>query len=87
MKETTVLGETKPHFSDSMCHQSHALYKNKVLRVAMMGLAPYFINGKNGIVGADATLLNYLAEKMEFTSKITVPKSYFASINVVCIGN
>ena len=87
MKYTTVLGETKPHLSDYMCDQSHALYKNKVLRVAMMGNLPYFIAGKDNIGGADTTLLNYLAAKMEFTSKIYVPKTYLASINMVCICN
>ena len=84
---TTVLGQTKPHLSDKMCHQSHALYKNKVLRVAMMGHSPFFITGKDSIGGADTTLLKYLAAKMKFTSKIYVPKTYLASINVVCIRN
>ena len=87
MKYTTVLGETKPHLSDYMCDQSHALYKNKVLRVAMMGHLPYFIAGKDNIGGADTTLLKYLAAKMKFTSKIYLPKTYLASINMVCICN
>ena len=87
MKYTTVLGKTKPHLSDYMCDQSHALYKNKVLRVAMMGHLPYFIAGKDNIGGADTTLLKYLAAKMKFTSKIYLPKTYLASINMVCICN
>ena len=87
MKYTTVLGETKPHLSDYMCDQSHALYKNKVPRVAMMGHLPYFIAGKDNIGGADTTLLKYLAAKMKFTSKIYLPKTYLASINMVCICN
>ena len=87
MKYTTVLGETKPHLSDYMCDQFHALYKNKVLRVAMMGHLPYFIAGKDNIGGADTTLLKYLAAKMKFTSKIYLPKTYLASINMVCICN
>ena len=84
---TAVLGETKPHLSDYMCHHSHALHKNKVLRVAMMGHPPYIIGGKDNIGGADTTLLKYLAAKMKFTSKIYVPKTYLASINMVCIHN
>ena len=87
MKYTIVLGETKPFLSDYMCDQSHALYKNKVLRVAMMGHSPFFIAGKDNKGGADTTLLKYLAAKMNFTSKIYVPKTYLASINMVCIRN
>ena len=80
-----VLGETKPHLSHYMCDQSHASYKNKLLRVGMMGIPPYFIADKNGIAGIDIKLLNYLADKIEFTSKIYVPKNYAASINMVCV--
>ena len=80
-----VLGETKPHLSHYMCDQSHASYKNKVLRVGMTGISPYFKADKNGIAGVDITLLNYLAAKMEFTSKIYIPKNFAASINMVCI--
>ena len=87
MKNTTVLGDSKPHFSNIMCDQSHASYKNKVLRVAMFGISPYFIAGKDGLRGADTTLLNYLAAKMEFTSKVYVTKNFVASINMVCILN
>ena len=84
MKYTIVLGDSKPHLSDYMCDQSHASYKNKVLRVAMYGFPPYFIAGKDGLGGADNTLLNYLAAKMEFASKIYVTKNWVASINMVC---
>ena len=87
MKYATVLGFPKPHLSNYMCDQSHASYKNKVLRVAMYGLSPYFIAGKDNIGGADTTLLKYLAAKMKFTSKIYLPKTYLASINMVCICN
>ena len=52
-----------------------------------MGHPPFFIAGKNNIGGADTTLLKYLAAKMKFTSKIYVPKTYLASINMVCIRN
>ena len=84
MKYATVLGFPKPHLSNYMCDRSHASYKNKVLRVAMYGLSPYFIAGKDGFGGADTMLLNYLSAKMEFTSKIFVTKSWVDSINVVC---
>ena len=83
MKYATVLGYPKPHLSNYMCDQSHVSYKNKVLRVAMYGLSPYFIAGKDGFGGADTMLLNYLAAKMEFTSKISATKSWVDSINVV----
>ena len=82
-----VLGETKPHLSHYMCDQSHASYKNKILRVGMVGISPYFIADKNGIAGADITLLNYLEAKLECTSKIYVPKTFAASINMVSIHN
>ena len=82
-----ALGESKPHLSQYMCDQSHASYKNKVLRVGMMGISPYFKADKNGIVGVDITLLNYLATKMEFTPKIYIAKGFVASINMVCTHN
>ena len=67
-----------------MCDQSHASYKNKVLRVAMYGMSPHVIAGKDGIGGADVTLLNYLTAKLAFTSKISFPKNWVSSINIVC---
>ena len=84
MKYTTVLGDSKPHLSDYMCDQSHASYKSKVLRVAMYGVPPHVIAGKDGIGGADIKLLDYLTAKLEFTSKIYIAKSWVSSINTVC---
>ena len=52
--------------------------------MAMYGMSPHVIAGKDGIGGADIKLLDYLTAKLEFTSKIYIAKSWVSSINIVC---
>ena len=38
-----VVGESTPRRKDYMCPQSHSAYKDKALRIGMVGVAPYFV--------------------------------------------
>ena len=38
-----VIGEADPRQQDFLCKQSYVSYKNKTLRVGMMGLKPYIV--------------------------------------------
>ena len=80
-----VVGENKPYLSQNICAQSYASYKNKVLRVGMMGRPPFFKPGQTGVDGIDFRLLNYLAAELEFIPKLTHPNGWDDSLKLVCI--
>ena len=81
-----VVGKIRPILSHEMCAKSCTSYKNKVLRVGMMGSLPYFKHGQTGVDGIDFRLLNYLADKLGFIPKLIHPKSWIDSIKLVCIS-
>ena len=78
-----VVGETDPRLESHMCEPYYASYKNRQLLIGMMGMKPYYVDTKMGKDGVDFRMLEMLAERLKFHTKIIVPPSFLASINMV----
>ena len=80
-----VVGENQPRLQDVMCDLSYTSYKNKILRVGIVGIPPYFAIQEQNIDGVDVKLLSFLSEKKNLQPNITIPKSHSASVSQVCM--
>ena len=74
-----VVGEYEPRLQDVLCDPTYTSYKNKMVRVGMVGIPPYFAIKKQKIVGMDMKFLNYLSEKEILQPNIIVPNSFSAA--------
>ena len=79
------MGEDKPRLQNVMCDLPYTSYKNKMLRVGIVGVRPYFAFEEQKIDGVDVKLLKFLAEKKSFLPKIIIPKTFVASLDAVCM--
>ena len=80
-----IVGEINPILEDTMCKPSYASFKQKRLRVALLGIPPYFMVTNTGqIDGTDIRLLRILEQKLNFGAEITVPQSYLEADTKVC---
>ena len=82
-----AVGEDKSEVQEHMCGQEYTSYKNKVLRIGMLGMPPYLkvTNAGKSIEGIDFDLLQLHVKWKNFVANITIPKNLFASISMVCI--
>ena len=68
-----VVGESEPRFETEMCQSSFVLYKNKTLRLEIMGINPYFVfDETKNYDGSDIRMIMMFAERLIFQPKIEV---------------
>ena len=80
-----VVGEAEPRLQKHFCKPSYVSYKNKRLRVAIMGVPPaVFMTAKGPVEGTVFRLLNMLAQRLRFRKEMIVTKS-FIDIHMVGI--
>ena len=73
-----VVGKIEPLLEDKICSPSYASSKHKNLKVALLGIPPYFMLTKNGqIDGTDIRLMRILEQKHKFKADIIIPQSYY----------
>ena len=79
-----TVGESKPHLSHKMCSPSYLDYKNKSLRIGLMGIPPDFALTSEGTIdGANMRLIKMMANKMKFMPEIKLATSMNAAENQV----
>ena len=80
-----IVGEINSILEENLCKPSYASFKKKRLRVALLGIPPYFMVTNTGqIDGTDIRLLRILEQKLNFGAEITVPQSYLEADTKVC---
>ena len=80
-----IVGKMKPLRQEKMCKLSYVSYKEKRLRIALLGIPPHFIFTHDGIIdGTNIRLMRILEQKLGFTAEIIVPESFKDSIAKVC---
>ena len=84
-----VVGEIKPQFGKEICKPSYLEYKNKTLRIGLLGMPPDFIlmrDNEDRIIGYEGTnlrLIKMLAEKLKFIPDIHVASSFLSAAEQV----
>ena len=80
-----IVGEMNPKRQEKMCKLSYVSYKEKILRIALLGIPPHFIFTHDGIIeGTNIRMMRILEQKLGFTAEIIVPESFKDSIAKVC---
>ena len=83
-----VVAEVKPRLRHEMCSPSYLDYKNKVLRIGLMGIPPDFVLTSTGsIEGVNIQLIKMMAERLKFTPEINIAASFIAAEDQVCKPN
>ena len=81
-----VLGETQARVEHGMCNPSDLDYKNKALRVGIMGMPPDFGFTSNGTIdGVNIRLIKMMAQGLNFTPDIHIAKSLTGAVEQVCL--
>ena len=81
-----VVGEPEPRLQKHFCKPSYASYKNKRLRVALMGVPPSVIYPRlpsDTIEGTVLRLLRMLALRLRFKGEIILPRSFIDAQKLV----
>ena len=80
-----IVGEMTPLIEEDMCNPSYISYRNKILRVSLIGIPPNFIVTNTGkFDGTDVRLMALLEQKLNFRGKIVVPQSFLDVDVKVC---
>ena len=79
-----VVGEMEPRLEQTICKPSHVSYNNKTLRISQLGTPPDFISTSNGLDGINIRMMKILEDKLNFMSKIVVPKGFVVADELVC---
>ena len=80
-----VTAESKPRLENEMCKPSYLDYKNKALRVGLMGMPPDFGFTSNGTIdGVNVRLIKMMAQRLHFMPDIHIAKSFTAAVEQVC---
>ena len=75
-----VIGELNPLLVNEMCNQSYLDYKNKTLRIGLIGIPPDFVMTDAGTIdGANIRMIDMIAKRFEFSPQINVAVSYSAA--------
>ena len=79
-----VVGEITPRLEQTMCKPSFASYENKTLHIAQLGITPDFIFTRNKqLDGVNIRLMKILEDKLHFSARIVIPRSYNDADNMV----
>ena len=80
-----VVGEVEPRLEQVLCHASYVSYSYKTLRIALLGITPDFIFTTDGdLDGINIRLMHILEHRLNFMSKIIIPKSFNDGLSKVC---
>ena len=80
-----IVGKMNPIIQEKMCNPSYVSYRNKLLRVALLGIPPDFIVTNTGkLEGTNIRLMRLLEQNLNFRGKIVVPQSFLDSNTKVC---
>ena len=71
-----VVGEIKPRLENEICNPSYLKYKNKALRVGLLGVPPDFVLTKTGVEGINIRLIKMMAKKLKFLPNIKFASSF-----------
>ena len=81
-----TVGKRTPLRQEKMCKLSYVSYKEKRLRIALLGIPPHFIFTHDGIIeGTNIRMMRILQQKLSFTAEINVPDSFLDSVAQVCM--
>ena len=80
-----VVAEVKPRLRHEMCSPSYLDYKNKILRIGLLGFPPDFVLSSTGTIeGVNIRLIKMMAERLKFMPEINIPASFKAAEDQVC---
>ena len=80
-----VIAESKPYMEAEMCKPSNLDYKNKALRVGLVGMVPDFGFTRNGTIdGVNFRLIKMMAQRLHFMPDIHIANSFTATVEQVC---
>ena len=71
-----VVGEIKPRVDNEICNPSYLSYKNKALRVGLLGVPPDFVLTSTGVEGINIRLIKMMAKKLKFLPNIKFASSF-----------
>ena len=75
-----VVAEVKPRLRHEMCSPSYLDYKNKILRIGLLGFPPDFVlSSTDTIEGVNIRLIKMMAERLTFMPDINIPASFKAA--------
>ena len=78
-----VGGEDHSHLDPFMCKQSYTSYKDKSLKIGVLGIEPYLVPTKSGIDGTDVRLIGMLSDRLQFNHQIVIPSSFLDATKLV----
>ena len=78
-----VVGEIEPRLEHDLCKASYVSYKNKRLRIGLVGPMPDFIYRDGTIEGTGIRLIDMLASRLNFIPQVQVPNSMDAAESLV----
>ena len=79
-----VVGKFKPLLNDKMCSDTFNDYKNKAVRIGVVGMPPDLVFTSTGLIdGVNMRLIKMLAERMKFSPKISIERSFQSAFNQV----
>lgn len=81
-----VVGKNKLRLEPYMCKQSYTSYKDKAIKIGILGIEPYLVPTKSGIDGTDVRLLKMLSERLHFKPQIVIPSSMLDAEELVGIN-
>ena len=80
-----VMGDMEPVLEQKVCNPSYMSYRNKKLRVGLLGILPHFnIKSDGSIEGANIRIIKLLEGNLNFMADIIVPQSLLAAESMVC---
>ena len=80
-----VVGKKEPHLQKVLCQPSGVSYKNKTLRITIMGPPPWMMVENGSMVdGTIARFNTMIAQRYSYTTELIVPKNYIDAYSKVC---
>ena len=80
-----IIAKSKPQMENEMCQPSYLDYKNKALRVGLMGMPPDFGFTSNGTIdGVNVRLIKMMAQRLHFMPDIHIANSFTTAVEQVC---
>ena len=82
-----VLGVDKPRLQEQMCDSSYSHYEEKLLKIGIVGINPYFMSTENGIDGTDVRLIQLLEKALSFRAEVIPMNSFSEAVNMVSMSH
>ena len=78
------VGHIKPLLVNKMCSPWYLNYKNKAIRIGLLGLLPDFALTSTGVDGTLIRLIKMISERLKFQPHIRIPDSFEKLVEEVC---